>query len=105
MSTALDPGSHISFIMTLYYKMRQILLQNATAILLQNASGFLLQNATVITNCDDFITKCDSYYIMRCLLQIAAVHCLNNSGLHLNSTRCGKLAINVIKKMEFLSKN
>ena len=38
--------------MALYYKMRQILLQNATAILLQNASGFLLQNATVITKCD-----------------------------------------------------
>ena len=53
--------------------MRQILLQNATAILLQNASGFLLQNATVITNCDDFITKYDSYYKMRRLLQIATV--------------------------------
>ena len=58
--------------MALYYKMRQILLQNATAILLQNASGFLLQNATVllqnatvITNCDDFITKCDAYYKLR----------------------------------------
>ena len=38
MSTALDPGSHISFIMTLYYKMRQILLQNATATLLQNTT-------------------------------------------------------------------
>ena len=51
--------------------MRQILLQNATAILLQNAtsllqntSGFLLQNATVITNCDNLITKCGSYYKM-----------------------------------------
>ena len=62
--------------------MRQVLLQNATAILLQNATkvyykmcqGFLLQNAIVITNCDDFITKCDSYYKMRRLLQIAAVH-------------------------------
>ena len=70
--------------------MRQILLQNARAILLQNAtvllqnaSGFLLQNetvllqnATVITKCDDFITKCDSYYKMQRLLQIAAVRCL-----------------------------
>ena len=36
MSTALDPGFHISFIMALYYKMRQMLLQNAAAILLQN---------------------------------------------------------------------
>ena len=59
--------------MTLYYKMRQILLQNATAILLQNATKVyyemrqvfyykmqqfyykmrqLLQNATFITYCD-----------------------------------------------------
>ena len=43
---------------TLYYKIRQILLQNATAILLQNASGFLLQNSAVIT-------KCNVYYKMR----------------------------------------
>ena len=34
----------------------------------------LLQNATVITNCDDFITKCDSYDKIRRLLQIATVH-------------------------------
>ena len=49
--------------MTVYYKMRQILLQNTTAI--------LLQNVRVITNCDNFITNCDRYYKMRCLLQIA----------------------------------
>ena len=41
--------------------------------LLQTASGFLLQNATVIKNCDNFITKCDSYYKMRRLLQSATV--------------------------------
>ena len=56
------------------------LLQNATDVitkcdsyfitkcdrsLLQNASCFLLQNATVITNCNDFIIKCGSYYKMR----------------------------------------
>ena len=72
------------FIMTLYYKMRQMLLENATAVLLQNATevyykmlqGFyykmrqiydkmrqvlqaiLLQNATVIT-------KCNVYYKLR----------------------------------------
>ena len=58
--------------MTVYYKMRQILLQNGTAILLQDVSGFLLQivtillqNVTVITNCDDFITKCDVYCKLR----------------------------------------
>ena len=43
--------------MTVYYKMRQMLLQNATAILLQSAAvitntTILLQNATFITNCD-----------------------------------------------------
>ena len=53
--------------------MTAILLQNATK-LLQNASGFLLPNAMVITNCNNFVTKCDSYYEMRRLLQIAAVH-------------------------------
>ena len=54
--------------------------QNATAVffikhdkkLLQHALDFLVQNAavlsqiaTVITNCVDFITKCDSFYEMR----------------------------------------
>ena len=52
--------------MTLYYKMRQVLLQYATVILLQNATEVyykmrhdfyckmrrLLQNATFITNCE-----------------------------------------------------
>ena len=53
--------------------MRQILSQNASGFLLQNAI-FLLQNVTVITNCDDFITKCGIYYKMQRLLQIATVH-------------------------------
>ena len=69
---------HIWFTMTAYYKTRQILLQNDGAILLQNVSGFyykirrfyykkqqLLKIATI------FITKSDSYYKMRPLLQIA----------------------------------
>ena len=43
-----------------YYKMRQILFQNASGFLLQNAT-VLLRNATVMTNSDDFITKCDVY--------------------------------------------
>ena len=34
------------------------LLQNASGFSLQNAID-LLQNSTVITNCDDFIIKCD----------------------------------------------
>ena len=42
--------------------------------LLQNASGFLLENATVITKCNNFITKYVSYYKIRRLLQIVTVH-------------------------------
>ena len=43
--------------MSVYYKMRQILLQNTAAILLQVATVLLqmrqlLQNATFIRNCD-----------------------------------------------------
>ena len=65
MRMGLDTSFHIWFIMTVYSKMRQILLQNAAAILLQNAT-VLLQNATdIITNCDDFITKCDDF-ITKC---------------------------------------
>ena len=67
----IDTLFHISF-MTVYYKMRQILLQNALGFLLQNVT-VLLQNATVVTKCDDFITKCDSYCKMRRLLQFATV--------------------------------
>ena len=40
-----------------YYKVRQV----------------LLQSATDITKCDNFITKCDSYYKVRRLLQSATV--------------------------------
>ena len=47
--------------MTVYYKMRQMLLENATAILLQNASGFLLKNATVSLQNVTVITNCDVY--------------------------------------------
>ena len=90
MSTVLDPG--VSYLIHC-----GTLLQNPTDIitkchsyfitkcdksLLQNAPGFLLQKATVllknaivITNCDDFITKCDSYYKMGRLSQIATLQC------------------------------
>ena len=43
-----------------------------SAFLLQNAI-VLLQSVTVFTNYDDFITKYESYYKMRRLLQIATV--------------------------------
>ena len=57
-----------------YYKMRQVLLQSAKSffitkydgLLLKSATAFLLQSATsVITKCDNFITKCDRYYKVR----------------------------------------
>ena len=61
--------------MTVYYNMRQILLQNATAILLQNATEIyckmrqdlyykmrqLLQIATILLQNTTVITKCDVY--------------------------------------------
>ena len=52
------------------------LLPNTSGLLLQNAT-VLLQNTTVMTNYHDFITKCNSYYKMQRLLQIATVHIPN----------------------------
>ena len=63
MSMVLDTRFHIWLIMAVYYKMRQILLQNARSILLQNTTGLY--------------TKCDSYYKMRRLLQIACISWYN----------------------------
>ena len=81
MSIILDTRFHIWFIMTLYNKTRQILLQNVTAILLQNAIEVyykvrqmfyykmrqfyykirqLLRNATILLQNATFITNCDS---------------------------------------------
>ena len=44
-----------------YYKMRQVFHYKCDSF----------------TKCDNFIAKCDSYYKMRSLLQIATVQCLN----------------------------
>ena len=74
--------------MTCYYKMRQILLRNATTILLQNVTkvhykmrqvllkntAILLQNAAVIVKYNDFNTKCDSYYNVQRFLQNTSIH-------------------------------
>ena len=48
-----------------YYKVRQLFYYKVRQV--------LLQSATVITKCDNFITKCDGYYIVRRLLQSATV--------------------------------
>ena len=79
MSMILDPGFHISFIMALCYKIRQILLQNATAILLQNATKVyykmrlafnykirqLLQIVTILLQNATVSKKYDVYYKLR----------------------------------------
>ena len=67
--------------MTLYYKMRQILLQNATAILLQNATEVYYKIRLVF-----YYKMQQFYYKMRQLLQIATVqkeimNLCNSSGL------------------------
>ena len=76
--------------MTVYYKMQQILLQNAIANLLQNATEVyykmrqafcykmrhLLQNATFITNCDSTyrnnqtLNKLFGFLLNSCLLEV-----------------------------------
>ena len=72
MSMVLDTRFHIWFIMTLYYKMRQILLQNATGILLQNPTKiyynmrqvFYYKMRRFYYKMRQF-TKCDVYYKLR----------------------------------------
>ena len=63
---------------TLYYKMRQVLLQNATGIiticdrsLLQNTSRFLLQNATFITNCESAMRNMLQRYMFPVFTQLS----------------------------------
>ena len=70
---------HTGFFMTVYYKMWEMLLQNATVILLQNATEVyynmrqvfyykmrqLLQNAKILLQKATVITKCDVYYKLR----------------------------------------
>ena len=86
MSMVLDTRFHILIIMTVYYKMREILLQNATAILLQNATKIyykmrqvfhykmrqfyykmwqLLPIATILLQNATVITKRDVHYKLR----------------------------------------
>ena len=50
--------------MTVYYKMRQLFYYKMRQF---------YYKTQVISNCNDFITKCDSYYKMRRLLQIVTV--------------------------------
>ena len=67
--------------MTVYYKMRQMLLQHATCVLLRNATEvyykmrqvFYFKMQQLYYKMRRFITKCDSYYKMRRLLLIATL--------------------------------
>ena len=67
--------------MTVYYKMRQILLQNATAILLQNATKvyykmcqvFCYKMRQIFTKYNSYYKLQELYYKMRRLLQIVTV--------------------------------
>ena len=65
-----------------YYKVRQVLLQSATAffiikchgLLLQSATAFLLQSETsVITKCDRYYKVCQFYYKVRQVLQSVTI--------------------------------
>ena len=47
------------------------LLQSATAFFYYKVRQVLLQNATGITKCNNFIAKCDRYYKVQRLLQSA----------------------------------
>ena len=67
-------GVHIWFIMILYSKTRQILLQNTAVVFLQNAIKIYYKLCQFfIYKYDSFIAKCDSYYKMMNLLQKASV--------------------------------
>ena len=66
---------HVWFIVTIYYKTRQLFFW-------QNISGVLLQNTTVITKCIDFISRWESYYKMRRILQNASEHKVYLVALH-----------------------
>ena len=64
-------GFNLSFVnpFQVWYKVRQLLLQSATAyfitkcdgLLLQSATGFLLKSPTILLQSAIGITKCDDY--------------------------------------------
>ena len=58
-----------------YYKVRQVLLQSATAFFITKCDGLLLQSATafLLRSATSVITKYDRYYKVRRLLQSATV--------------------------------
>ena len=84
----LDTRFRILLIMALYYKMQQILLENVTAILLQNVTEVYNKTRQIFyCKMDSFITKCDIYYEMRLLLQIATIHSYNKLSKELSHSK------------------
>ena len=73
----------IWFIMTVYHKIQQILLQNATAILLQNATEVYYKMLQVF-----YYKMQQFYYKMRHLLQIATTLLQNVTVIITFSTNC-----------------
>ena len=83
---------HIWLIMTVYYKYiitkcDGYFITKYDRSLLQNGAGFnykmqqfYWKNATIITKCDNFITKCYSYYKMWRLLQIILFNLIEGVG-------------------------
>ena len=83
---------HIWLIMTVYYKYiitkcDGYFITKCDRSLLQNGAGFnykmqqfYWKNATIITKCDNFITKCYSYYKMWRLLQIILFNLIEGVG-------------------------
>ena len=84
MSLILNTRFYIWFIMTVYYKMRQILLQNATATLLQNTTEGYYKLSQVF-----YYKMRQFYYKMRQLLQIATILLQNATATLLQNTTEG----------------
>ena len=83
-------GSSSDHLFQVYYKVRQVLLQSATAffitkcddLFMTKCDSFFLQSATsVVTKCDCFfyckvrwsVTKCDSFFITKCYYNVRQV--------------------------------
>ena len=81
-----------------YYKVRQVLLQSATAFFITKCDGLLLQSATafLLQSATSVITKCDRYYKVRRLLQSATAHAIGRRtflkvlGIPLYTTICAR---------------
>ena len=105
ISLVLTTRFHIWFIMTLYYKMRQILLQNAT---------ILLQNPTLITKCNVYykLRQYQKYYFLifhliyyHSNLRSLIIFCLSSGDIYLSlgiSLSCSSVSFSKLFWVELL---